>query len=687
MNLKIFQWRSLQTRVTFLTLAVFVLSIWTVAYYANRSLREDMQRLLGQQQFSTVSIVAAQVDAALEDRLRGLERYVTGRMTPDMLSRPAAMQARLEDSPNIQSMFNGGVFVTDVTGTAIASVPVAAGRVGTNYIERDHIAAALREVKTTVSKPVIGKTLRAPLIAMAAPIRDSQGKVIGALVGVVDLSKPNFLDVFVSNRYGNTGGYILVAIEQRLVITATDKSRIMQPLAPPSVIPQTDRFLQGFDGYAVYRNPRGEEVLNSSKRLTATQWNVAATMPTAEAFAPIRAVQAPLLLITGMLTLLAGTLTWWLLRRQLAPLTAAVKALATMSASDQAPQPLPVIRHDEIGALIGGFNGLLGTLRQRELALTHSEQDFRALFMQSPTPLALIDTTGNIAFINNKFTETFGYSRDDIPNVQAWWTHIYPDPSYRAELQAAWTAAAEEAMRGDGNAAPMEVRFTCKNGTLRYVVISSVVIRERMLITLDDITDRKRIEEQVRQMAFYDPLTQLPNRRLLDDRLRQVMAASKRSGCRCALMFLDLDNFKLVNDVSGHGVGDLLLVEAAKRLAACVREVDTVARFGGDEFVVLLGELNVSRSESTEQARSVAEEIRVSLSAPYLLAVQNDGAPPSVVEHRCSASIGVVVFMKHEASQDEILKWADDTMYQAKNAGPNSILFYEAASQLVASTG
>jgi diguanylate cyclase (GGDEF)-like protein len=184
------------------------------------------------------------------------------------------------------------------------------------------------------------------------------------------------------------------------------------------------------------------------------------------------------------------------------------------------------------------------------------------------------------------------------------------------------------------------------------------------------------MEEQVRQLAFYDELTGLPNRRLLGDRLRQTMAASKRSGLYGALMFLDLDNFKSLNDAHGHGVGDLLLVEVARRLAACVREVDTVARFGGDEFVVLLGELDMNREESTEQALGVAEKIRVSLNAPYEFRVEKSG-DRSVVEHHCSASIGAVVFARDQASQDEILKWADAAMYQAKDVGRNMIRFDE----------
>jgi diguanylate cyclase (GGDEF)-like protein len=191
-----------------------------------------------------------------------------------------------------------------------------------------------------------------------------------------------------------------------------------------------------------------------------------------------------------------------------------------------------------------------------------------------------------------------------------------------------------------------------------------------------DITERKQMEEQVHQLAFYDALTKLANRRLLNDRLNQTMAAGKRSRLYGALMFLDLDNFKPLNDLHGHEVGDLLLSEVATRLKRCVREIDTAARFGGDEFVVMLCDLSPDRPESAAQAMIVARRIQTALSAPYLLTRQ-DGTAAATVEHHCTASIGVALFIDHETSQADLLKWADTAMYQAKAAGRNSIRFHD----------
>ena len=192
-----------------------------------------------------------------------------------------------------------------------------------------------------------------------------------------------------------------------------------------------------------------------------------------------------------------------------------------------------------------------------------------------------------------------------------------------------------------------------------------------------DITERKAIENKIHNLAFYDTLTQLANRRLLNDRLNKTMAASKRSGHYGALMFLDLDNFKPLNDTYGHGVGDLLLIEVANRLKSCVREADTVARFGGDEFVVMLSELGEDKEKSTTQASMVAEKIRTTLFEPYFLKIQHEGKAETIVEHHSAASIGVALFINHEASAEDIIKWADTAMYQAKKTGRNQFRFYE----------
>ena len=363
--------------MTFFTLGILVISIWAMAFYTSHALQGDMQRLLGDQQFSTTTLVAKGINDELNSRINALEQYAKGRIHPSMLSNAAVLQERLEGSPAILSMFSGGIFVTGLEGTAIASVPVSAGRVGINYMDRDAIVAAIQEGRSSIGKPVMGKRLKTPVLTIAVPKRDDQGNVIGALVGVTDLGKPNFLDNVAQSSYGKSGGFLLIAPQHKLIVTATDKSRVMQPVAAPGLNAMLDRYMQGYEGFGVAVSSRGIPELSAAKGIPAAGWFVMATLPTQEAFAPIDAMKQRLLLSSLFFSLLAGALTWWLitrmLRQQLAPMLTVSRSLSSLTIDDRPIQALPVTTQDEIGELIGGFNNLLEMLKKREEALRDSE--------------------------------------------------------------------------------------------------------------------------------------------------------------------------------------------------------------------------------------------------------------------------------------------------------------------------
>jgi diguanylate cyclase (GGDEF)-like protein/PAS domain S-box-containing protein len=194
--------------------------------------------------------------------------------------------------------------------------------------------------------------------------------------------------------------------------------------------------------------------------------------------------------------------------------------------------------------------------------------------------------------------------------------------------------------------------------------------------SLTDITARKVAEEEIRNLAFYDPLTRLPNRRLLLDRLQHAMASSARSQRYCALLFIDLDNFKTLNDSLGHDTGDLLLQQVAERLTNCVREADTVARLGGDEFVVILEDLSSNQTEASSQVESAVEKILASLGRMYRL---------ESYEIHSTPSIGITLFVDCRNSIDDLLRQADLAMYQAKAAGRNTWRFFDPKMQAMAS--
>ncbi|WP_347989840.1 EAL domain-containing protein [Methylomonas sp. AM2-LC] len=188
------------------------------------------------------------------------------------------------------------------------------------------------------------------------------------------------------------------------------------------------------------------------------------------------------------------------------------------------------------------------------------------------------------------------------------------------------------------------------------------------VVILVDISDRKKAEQEIKQLAFFDPLTRLPNRRLLQERLQQSLCSNSRHLHCSALVFIDLDNFKLLNDISGHDMGDRLLVMVAERLSACIREGDTISRLGGDEFVIILENLSNNLEKSAAQAQKVCEKILLTLNQPYKF---GDNV------YHSTPSIGITLFADAENSVEDLLKQADIAMYEAKSAGRNTLRFYD----------
>lgn len=327
-------------------------------------------------------------------------------------------------------------------------------------------------------------------------------------------------------------------------------------------------------------------------------------------------------------------------------------------------------QRQEDGAVL--WHGFITDITQRK----REEAVFRGLFEQSIFLAGIIDQQGRLIDVNKMALRIVDTSREEVigkyfPDTP-WWS----DEQDRSKLIECLTLAYA------GRSNSFEATHPTPDGGHISVMFSAMPISLedgiQVAVVGVDISARKQLEDQVRELAFHDPLTHLPNRRLLNDRLNQLMASTKRSNCYGALMFLDLDNFKPLNDLHGHDFGDLLLIEVAHRLMSCVREIDTVARIGGDEFVVMLSDLSADKSRSAQEAKIIAEKIRGTLAAPYRLTATREGSTNTAVEHRCSASIGVVLFINHEASQDDILKWADAAMYEAKVAGRNTVRFHEA---------
>jgi diguanylate cyclase (GGDEF)-like protein/PAS domain S-box-containing protein len=691
-------------------------------------------------------------------------------------------------------LFNGGVFVTRTDGTAVADVPASSGRIGTNYIDRESVSTPLKEGRTVIGRPAMGKKLGAPIFSVAAPVKDRQGNVIGVLVGTINLGKPNFLDQIAQTRYGKTGGYLLIAPQHQLIVTASDKSRVMQAAPARGVNAMHDRYMQGFEGFGTAINSRGVLELSAAKRVPSAGWFLAAALPAQEAFAPIDNMLQSLFVSSFVFTLLVGLLTGWLirgvLRREFAPMLLASRAIADRSNGDQPIKALPVLRNDEIGELIAGFNVLLENYARRE-ELLKAEESFKSAILNSlDAQIAVVDRIGVIQSVNARWKQ-FSVENSpipgqaspdtgvgtnyldacrkvcvdgeeevpevheglqavlagrlskftlecacDSPQEQRWFamtvmplgpgaasgaviTHVDITQRKQAEIKLQLAASvfsqaregiiitsAEDTILDVNEAFTRITGYTHadvvgrrpsilhsgrqstefysamwgalketghwsgeiwnrrKNGEVYAELLNISAVpdasgkTQQYVALFSDITAIKAHQSQLEHIAHFDALTGLPNRVLLADRLQQAMLQTQRRDKILAVVYLDLDGFKGVNDSHGHHVGDQLLIALANAMAATLREGDTLARMGGDEFVAVLIDL-----DNTASCMPMLTRLLEAAATPVQLAEKLQ---------QCSASVGVTFYPQAvEIEADQLLRQSDQAMYQAKLAGKN----------------
>jgi len=322
--------------------------------------------------------------------------------------------------------------------------------------------------------------------------------------------------------------------------------------------------------------------------------------------------------------------------------------------------PLSVKKDGEIIGVLGIYEDIT------ERRLVEEELRIAAVAFETHEAIMIADAQANIIRVNQAFQDITGYDESEVlgknPRILKSGVQdkaFYKDMWQRLLNEGSWSGEIID-RRKDGQIYPKWLTISAvKNKlgeTTQYVSVFS------------DMTSRKQAEEEIYKLAFHDPLTKIPNRRFLLEHFRLVVSASARSLNFGAVLFLDMDRFKIINDTLGHEYGDLMLIQVAQRIRRCVRDADIVARLGGDEFVVLLENLDVHIEESSQKAAMIAEKIRTALSEPY-----------EIKDHVCHStpSIGISLFCGNNEPVDNILKQADMAMYQAKDSGRNTVRFFD----------
>jgi diguanylate cyclase (GGDEF)-like protein/PAS domain S-box-containing protein len=324
-----------------------------------------------------------------------------------------------------------------------------------------------------------------------------------------------------------------------------------------------------------------------------------------------------------------------------------------------------------------------GDIAQRKQV--EAELRVAATAFEAHVGILVSDAHGTILRVNRTFTQITGYASEEVigQNPRLLKSGRHPPEFY---------VAMYESLRHSG-IWQGEIWNRRKSGEIYPEWLTIAAVRDdvgqvvNFVATLTDITARKHDEDEIKHLAFYDHLTRLPNRRLMTDRLRHALVVSGRYGRCGALILLDLDNFKLLNDALGHDAGDQLLIEVAKRMESCVREVDTVARLGGDEFVVIVESTDAIHQAAT-QAKNVSEKILARLSQPFEIEIAEtiDGNTVRMKhQHQCTSSIGIALFDGDKITAEELLKRADTAMYEAKAAGRDTLRIFDHGMQAIIS--
>ena len=302
--------------------------------------------------------------------------------------------------------------------------------------------------------------------------------------------------------------------------------------------------------------------------------------------------------------------------------------------------------------------------------LLWAKKRLEIIFEHNAAGIFLVDQNRDIIMVNQRYCDIVGFTKEELIGQNALCCHISQES---CEAFGEYFAKAR-----DGEEVTLEyfIKKKGSDGIWTEFFGSKIELDEGqygVIWSILDISERKLAEETIKNMAFYDPLTGLTNRRLLEDRLSMIIANKQRNSNYGAVLFLDLDNFKSLNDKFGHQAGDAFLIEVASRLLSCVRDVDTVSRFGGDEFIIVIDGLAEDKKTAEKEILIPARKILSKLNEPYLITIPGNDRPADTIRHLSSASIGISLFNKGD-EKDIVIDQADRAMYLVKESGKNNII-------------
>ena len=652
-------------------------------------------------------------DQQVLDRQRSLIS-AAAKMSPEMVADPVRLQAFVQDRLVLSTLFTN-ILVYGPDGTVLAAWPDPQRFVGNRQLAgMDYVVQTLKTGKPYISHLFTSPVSGQPLIVMTAPVLDKNGKAVALLGGSQYILRENLFTDFADARIGPTGNLFLLSREG-INLSHPDKSRLMTPASPGAREAIEQALAQGhYSGEET--SGRGVPSLVTIETMKTTGWLAGALLPLDEAYAPINTLRAHALWLLVALLLILSFLVWWGAGYMTRPLLLLRDRIKAMTRTPQVDTMVALDRNDEIGELARAFDELTLARHAAEEARLRLNRalrilsDCNQLLIHADDEQKLLDDICELIFAHGGYVLSWaGYiGQDESGNiirpiakagagcellegrVLAWDVNTVSEITFQT-LQTGKMHVCQE-IAGSSTLTPWQeiavaygyragISLPLKNeqgifGILNIYAGETHAFSDDEIKLLEELaadlsfginTLRARAAHQAAEaelafLAHHDPLTKLPNRLLLRDRFEQAAAAARRDGSHVAMLFLDLDNFKEVNDSLGHGVGDELLIRVVQRLQSSLRQADTISREGGDEFAVL-----ISGVRAISDVGRVAQTILDAMTHPF-----------EIDQHtlHTSCSIGISVFPNDGVDFDTVRKNADTALYQAKDSGRRNYRFF-----------